>query len=119
MQYIKAPRALADFLGLLHSRSMLADGSYLLWDRDILRLAGSGTLEALVPQIGCIILSAPDVRKEQEGEGQPAELPDVTLPALLQFMQENNYPLPSIPEEEPSSSEQLAISNYQLSIKKT
>ena len=94
MQYIKAPRALADFLGLLDSRTTFADGNYLLWDRDILRLAGSGTIEELLPRIGSVILTAPEVRAEQNEECGPHPLPPVTLPLLLRFMQSHNYPLP-------------------------
>ncbi len=105
MQYIKSPRPLAAFLGLLDSRTTFADGNYLLWDRDILRLAGSGTIEELLPQIGSIILTAPEVRAEQNEECQPHPLPPVTLPVLLQFMQSHNYPLPE-QQPEPQQEQQ-------------
>lgn len=106
MQYIKAPRALADFLGLLDSRTTFADGNYLLWDRDILRLAGSGTIEELLPQVGSVILTAPEVRAEQNEECQPHPLPPVTLHLLLQFMQSHNYPLPEEEQPEPQQEQQ-------------
>ena len=105
MQYIKAPRALADFLGLLDSRSTFADGNYLLWDRDILRLAGSGTIEELLPRIGSVILTAPEVRAEQNEECGPHPLPPVTLPLLLRFMQSHKYPLPE-QQPEPQQEQQ-------------
>lgn len=100
MQYIKAPRALAEYLGLLDSRSTFADGSYLLWDRDILRLCGSGTIEELLPQIGSVILTAPEVRAEQNEECEPHPLPPVTLPLLLDYMQSHGYPIPESNQEE-------------------
>lgn len=105
MLYIKSPRPLAAFLGLLDSRSTFADGNYLLWDRDILRLVGSGTIEELLPQVGSVILTAPEVRAEQNEECEPHPLPPVTLPLLLQFMQSHNYPLPA-PQPEPQPEQQ-------------
>lgn len=102
MLYIKAPRALAEYLNLLDSRSTFADGSYLLWDRDLMRLTGSGTIEELLPQVGSVILTAPEVRAEQNEECEPHPLPPVTLPVLLEYMQAHGYPLPeSDPDPDP------------------
>ncbi len=107
MQYIKAPKALAAYLGLLDSRSTFADGSYLLWDRDLMRLCGSGSIEELITQVGSIILTAPEVRAEQNEECEPHPLPPVTLPVLLEYMQSHGYPLPeSDPQEEQPESVQ-------------
>lgn len=106
MLYIKAPKALAEYLNLVDSRSTFADGSYLLWDRDLMRLTGSGTIEELLPQVGSIILTAPEVRAEQNEECQPHPLPPVTLPLILEYMQSHGYPLPeSDPQEEQPESE--------------
>lgn len=81
MRYIKARKETAAHLGLLGSRNVLPDGNYLLWDRDVARLQGSGTLEELLPQIGAVELTAAAARAEQNG-GTPAELPEVTLEAI-------------------------------------
>lgn len=106
MIYIKAPKGTAAYLGLLNSRSMLADGTYLLWDRDVMRLCGSGTVEELLPQIGCVSLSAAEVRAEQNNEGEPAALPRPTLTPLLDFMRENGYELPAAEESDREGGEE-------------
>lgn len=77
MQYIKAPKELAIHLGLKFSRPQFPDGTYLLWDRDLLRFGNSSTFGTLIPSLGCRILSAVEVREEQDG-GTPAELPEAT-----------------------------------------
>lgn len=84
MRYIKARKETAAYLGLLGSRNIFPDGNYLLWDRDVARLEGSGGLGELLPQIGAVELTAQEVRAEQEGTGEARELPEVTLAVILE-----------------------------------
>lgn len=98
MIYIKAPKVTVAFLGLLNNRTRFADGNYLLWGRDVQRLQGSGTLGELLPQIGCVEMTAPEVRVEQNG-GEPTPLPGITLKAVADFARENGYELPEAGED--------------------
>lgn len=77
MKYIKAPKELAIHLGLKFSRPQFPDGTYLLWDRDLLRYGNSDSFDTLIPALGCVVLSPEEVRAEQDG-GTPAELPEAT-----------------------------------------
>lgn len=72
MDYIKAPRKVAELVGQVDNRSMLPDGNLILWERDLLSLHPY-ELEAL----GCLSLTAEEVRKEQMG-GEPHMLPTPT-----------------------------------------
>lgn len=72
MDYIKAPKKVAEAVGQAQNRGLLPDGNYLLWERDLLPLHPYD-LEA----IGCVALSAAEVREEQGG-GEPAPLPEIT-----------------------------------------
>lgn len=78
MRYIKAPASIADRLGLKPSRNRLPDGAYLLWDRDLMPLTGSGTLDELLPLIGAIELTPGQLRDEQLGLADPVPLPEPT-----------------------------------------
>lgn len=91
MQYIKAPKAVAAYLGLTNSRNIFPDGTYLLWDRDISRLCGTESLEDAVAKLGCVILSPREVRDEQSGIPSDHELPQITLPEVVDFMRINGY----------------------------
>lgn len=79
-QYIKATKAVADYLGVTSDRNRTADGNYLLWQADVARFPGDTIFEraayaggaALPPQVA---------RQETDGTEHPAE---TTLPPWLQ-----------------------------------
>lgn len=76
MDYIKAPKKVAELVGQDGNRSVLPDGNFVLWERDLLSLLPYD-LEAL----GCIALSAEEIREEQTG-GEPHALPEPTDPRV-------------------------------------
>lgn len=94
MQYIKAPKELAIHLGLKYSRPQFPDGNYLLWDRDLMRFGNSSTFPQLIPALGCTILTASEVREEQDG-GEPNKLPVATDERVLNLFE----PVTEISEE--------------------
>lgn len=67
--YIKARKEIADYLGLTYTRCVLPDGSYLLYDRDMLAFGDSSTFGTLIPALGCINLTSAEARDEQQGKG--------------------------------------------------
>lgn len=92
--YVKAPKEIVDYLaskGYDHrydtsnDRQVFADGSYLLWERDFLPLCASEDVAAKLPALGCVALTAMQVRAEQDGD-MVNELPEITDEALLAFL---------------------------------
>lgn len=93
--YIKAPKEIVDYLadvcGYDHhydtsnDRQIFADGSYLLWHRDFLPMCTSENVAAMLPSLGCMALTAAQVRAEQDGE-YVNMLPDITDERLLDFL---------------------------------
>lgn len=93
--YVKAPKEFVDYLASAYGydhryetsndRQVFADGSYLLWDRDFLPLCSSDDLAARLPALGCLALTAPQVRAEQDGAAVN-ELPEITDERLLAFL---------------------------------
>ena len=67
--YIKARKEIADYLGLTYTRNVLPDGSYLLYDRDMLAFGDSSTFGTLIPALGCLSLTSAQARDEQQGKG--------------------------------------------------
>lgn len=88
--YVKAPKAIIDYLatfGYDHSldRQTFADGTYLLWHRDLLPLGDMSEVEPRLPALGCVVLTSQQVRALQDGE-TPDPMPEITDPALMGFM---------------------------------
>lgn len=96
--YIKAPKEFVDYLASVHGydhrydtsndRQVFADGSYLLWDRDFLPVCSSENLSEKLPALGCVALTAPQVRAEQDGV-HVNELPEITDEGLLAYIAEH------------------------------
>lgn len=97
--YIKAPKEFVDYLASVHGydhrydtsndRQVFADGSYLLWDRDFLPICSSDNIAESLTALGCVALTAPQVRAEQDGV-YVNELPEITDERLLAFIRENS-----------------------------
>lgn len=93
--YVKAPKEFVDYLASVHrydhrydtsnDRQVFADGSYLLWDRDFLPICSSDSIAGALPALGCVALTAPQVRAEQDGVFVN-ELPPITDERLLAFL---------------------------------
>lgn len=93
--YVKAPKEFVDYLASVHGydhrydtsndRQVFADGNYLLWDRDFLPLCSSENIAATLPALGCVALTAQQVRAEQDGIAVN-ELPEITDERLLAFL---------------------------------
>ena len=76
MEYVKAPEKVARLCGQAENRSVLPDGNYILWERDLLSLLPYD-LEAL----GCAGMTAAEICAEQHG-ATPRELPEPTDPRV-------------------------------------
>ena len=85
MQYIKVSKDVAEWLGLKYSRPVLPDGNYTIWDRDLLRLGSSDDLEEIVASLGGKVMSASELRAEQDG-AEPCELSEISQPQCVAFM---------------------------------
>lgn len=93
--YVKAPKEFVEYLAVKYGydhrydtsndRQVFADGSYLLWDRDFLPLCSSEDIAAILPTLGCVALTAPQVRAEQD-RVYVNELPEITDKGLLAFL---------------------------------
>ena len=72
MDYIKAPKKVAELVGQDGNRSVLPDGNFVLWERDLL-----GLYPYDLAALGCLPLTAEEIREEQTG-GEPHVLPEPT-----------------------------------------
>lgn len=79
-KYIKATKAVADYLGVTADRNRTADGNYLLWQADVARFPGD-TISERAAYAGGVDLSAQAARQETDGTDHPAK---TTLPPWLQ-----------------------------------
>ena len=79
-KYIKATKAVADYLGVTADRNRTADGNYLLWQADVARFPGD-TISERAAYAGGVDLSAQAARQETDGTDHPAK---TTLPQWLQ-----------------------------------
>jgi|GEM_PF-3743062 hypothetical protein len=105
--YVKAPKEFVDYLASVHGydhrydtsndRQVFADGNYLLWDRDFLPLCSSENIAATLPALGCVALTAQQVRAEQDGTCVN-ELPPITDERLLEFLGKTEQTVESEPE---------------------
>ena len=80
-----------------NDRQVFADGNYLLWDRDFLPLCSSENIAATLPALGCVALTAQQVRAEQDGTCVN-ELPPITDERLLEFLGKTEQTVESEPE---------------------
>ena len=113
--YVKAPKAFVEYLAVEYGydhrydtsndRQIFADGNYLLWDRDFLPVCSSENIMTVLPTLGCVALTAPQVRAEQD-ETVVNELPEITDERLLAFIaKRSERSKPTEPEPEPEQSE--------------
>ena len=79
-KYIKATKAVADYLGVTSDRNRTADGNYLLWQADVARFPGD-TISERAAYAGGAALPPQVARQETDGTDHPAE---TTLPPWLQ-----------------------------------
>ncbi len=117
--YVKAPKEFVEYLAVEHGydhrydtsrdRQIFADGNYLLWDRDFLPVCSSENIMTVLPSLGCVALTAPQVRAEQD-ETVVNELPEITDERLLAFIakrsEQSQTPEPD--PEQPKQSEPTA-----------
>lgn len=109
--YVKAPKEFVEYLAVEHGydhrydtsndRQIFADGNYLLWDRDFLPICSSEDITRTLPTLGCVALTAPQVRAEQD-ETVVNELPEITDERLLAFIA-RHYPKKEEPTPEPEN----------------
>lgn len=112
IMYVKAPKEFVDYLASVYGydhrydtsndRQVFADGSYLLWDRDFLPVCASSDIADRLPTLGCVALTAPQVRAEQDGV-YVNELPDITDERLLVFLGRDPEPTEDNPVADPDS----------------
>lgn len=93
--YVKAPKVIVEYLAAVfgydhryetsNDRQIFPDGNYMLWERDFLPFCSSEELSAKLPELGCVALTAQQVRAEQDGL-EVNELPPITDERLLDFI---------------------------------
>lgn len=66
-RYIKANRLVAEFLHLENDRIQVKDGSYLLWQQDMLEFGPLPQLNETLVMIGGLALLPHEAREEQDG----------------------------------------------------
>lgn len=113
--YVKASKEFVEYLAAEYGcdhrydtsndRQIFADGNYLLWDRDFLPLCSSEDISAILPTLGCVALTAPQVRAEQD-ETVVNELPEITDERLLAFIAAKN---PAKSEETEEAEEETPV----------
>ena len=86
-RYIKANPKVARHLRLENDRNQVADGSYLLWQADMLAFGRLTELPSILAQIGGISLQAHEAREEQDGTVL-RKLPIATDPRFIEDAQE-------------------------------
>lgn len=99
-RYIKANPKVAKFLNLESDRNTVKDGSYLLWQADMLAFGPLTQLADTLQQIGGIALLPHEAREEQDGT-VTRPLPQATDP---RFIVEPETEVPG-EENEPTGSE--------------
>lgn len=111
--YVKASKEFVEYLAVEHGydhrydtsrdRQIFADGNYLLWDRDFLPICSSENIMTVLPTLGCVALTAPQVRAEQD-ETVVNELPEITDGRLLAFIaRRSEQSEPTEPTDEPAN----------------
>ena len=98
-KYIKATKAVADYLNVTADRNRTADGNYLLWQSDVARFPGD-TVEQRAAYAGGVAISNSEGRREIDGTDHPAE---VHTPDWLETQagdEENNQASQTGKEEE-------------------
>ena len=98
-KYIKATKAVADYLGVTSDRNRTADGNYLLWQADVARFPGDTIFERAA-YAGGAALPPQGARQETDGTDHPAE---TTLPPWLQPADEETTADETTADDEPTT----------------
>lgn len=67
VRYYKVNSKVAEYLGVKSERNLFKDGTYLLWQNDLLRFGPLTDIPGILRSIGGIGLTSSEAKQEQDG----------------------------------------------------